>query len=166
MSATGLPTATPESDAVDAAVARHGSRPDRLIEMLHDLHDAFGHVPPTCVPRLAATLNLSRADVHGVITYYDDFRSTPGGRLVVQLCRAEACQAVGARRLADHARARLGIDFGEVSADGDVELRGVFCLGNCACGPSVRIGDRLHARVSPEALDGILAADGVTEGSV
>src|ERR1700755_2614036 len=124
-------TATAEATA-QAIAAEHGNRPDAPIEILHALQAALGCVPEEAVPALANALNLSRAEVHGVVTFYHDFRRVPAGRHVLKMCRAEACQAAGGRRVADHVRERLGIEFGETSADGRVTLDAVYCLGLCA----------------------------------
>lgn len=128
-----------------------------LLPILHELQKQLGYIPAEVVPTIALGLGLSRAEVHGVITFYHQFRSTPPGRHVVQICRAEACQAMGGRGLADHARASLGVDFGETTADGAITLQQVFCLGNCACSPSVRIDDAIYARVDAVRLDALVA---------
>ena len=107
---------------------------------------------------IAHALNLSRADVHGVIGFYHDFRTEPPGEHTLHLCRAEACQAMGARELERHARERLGVGFGETTANGLFTLEPVYCLGNCACAPSLRINDEVHARVSAERFDELIAA--------
>lgn len=125
--------------------------------MLHAIQDEFGHVPDQAVPVIARSLNLSRAEVHGVITFYHHFRSHAPGRHVVQVCRAEACQAVGAVALEAHAKKCLGIDFHETTADGAVTLEAVYCLGNCAVGPSLRIDDDIVGRVTPARFDEIIA---------
>lgn len=106
----------------------------------------------------ASAMGLSRAEIHGVMSFYHDFRSEPAGEHIVHLCRAEACQAMGARELERHARERLGIGFGETTADGLFTLEPVYCLGNCACSPSIRINDATHARVSAEKFDALIAA--------
>lgn len=129
-----------------------------LLPVLHALQARLGFVPPDSVPAIARALNLSRAEVHGVISFYHDFRSEPGGRHRVQICRAEACQSVGARELEAHACATLGVAVGETTEDGAVTLDAVYCLGNCACGPSVRVGDSVYARVDAAKLDELLAA--------
>ena len=126
-------------DTVAAICAGHGNRPDHLIEILHDIQGQLGHVPAGALQTVADALNLSRAEVHGVFTFYHDFRDVPAGRHVVKLCRAEACQAVGCEALADHAERTFGTKFGTTSADGRVTLEAVYCLGNCALGPSVMI---------------------------
>jgi len=127
-----------------------------LLPILHALQDRFGYVDDAAVPLLAEELNLSRAEVHGVITFYHDFRRHPGGRHVVKVCRAEACQALGAGMLEQHAKKTLGVDYHGTTRDGNVTLEQVFCLGNCACGPSVMVDDKLYARVTPQRFDGIV----------
>lgn len=145
-------------------IARYADVPGGLLPLLHALQDEVGHVPPAVVPDIARALNLSRAEVHGVISFYHEFRQQPAGRHVVQVCRAEACQSVGGRDLERHARDRLGVDFGETTGDGAVTLEPVYCLGNCACGPSVRVGDRVHARMTPDRFDQLLGKLGVEAG--
>lgn len=154
------------AERVRSIVAAHAGERGPLMPILHDVVEQLGYVDPAVVPVLAAELNLSRADVHGVVTFYKDFRQTPPGRVTVRLCRAEACQAVGADALADAARLRYGLDFGETAPDGSVTLDEVFCFGNCALGPSVEVAGRLHGRVDADrlvaAVDAALAADGET----
>ena len=127
-----------------------------LLPILHAVQEALGYVPPEAIPVLADELNLSRADVHGVVTFYHDFRSKPAGRTTVRLCRAEACQSVGAGRLVDHLRDRYGMALGETSLDGSVTVEQVFCLGNCALGPAAQVDGRLHGRVDEARLSAIL----------
>lgn len=127
-----------------------------LLPILHAVHAELGHIDTVDLPVIADVLNLSVAEVHGVVTFYKDFRREPAGRATVRICQAEACQAVGARELADHARQRLGVGFGETTPDGAVSLDEVFCLGNCALGPAVQVGERLHGRVSRARLDVLL----------
>ncbi|AEA25240.1 formate dehydrogenase subunit gamma [Pseudonocardia benzenivorans] len=135
--------------------AHRGSR-GPLLPILHAVQAELGHVPPSVVPLLAERLNLSRAEVHGVVTFYRDFRAAPPGRVTVRVCRAEACQAVGGQALLEHAVASLGVERGETTPDGAVTLDEVFCLGNCALGPAVQVGDRLHGRVTPARLDALI----------
>ncbi|HEU4664326.1 MAG TPA: formate dehydrogenase subunit gamma, partial [Dokdonella sp.] len=124
----------------------------------HGIQDALGWVPSAALPAVARALDLGRAEVHGVVSFYHHFRSAPPGRHVVRLCRAEACQALGARALAAHARASLGIDWHGTTADGAITLEPVYCLGNCGCGPSLLVDeDGLHARVTPAAFDALVA---------
>lgn len=152
---TSSPTQSLE-DRVRSIAAEHRDDRGALLPILHAVMDEMGYVDPAAIPILADELNLSRADVYGVVTFYHDFRQTPPGRTTVRICRAEACQAVGAAELADRARNRLGVGFGETTMDGAVTLEQVFCLGNCATGPSVQVDDRLYGRVTPERLDGML----------
>ena len=138
--------------------------PGGLLPLLHAIQADIGYVPSESVADIAMALNLSRAEVHGVISFYHDFRSAPQGRHVLQICRAEACQAMGSRTLEAHAKNTLGIDYGDTTADGAISLQPVYCLGNCACSPSVRIDDDVHARVDTERLDALLAALPAVEG--
>ena len=146
-----------ELASVQRAIDANKTRPGALLPILHAVQDALGYVPPDALPTIAYELNLTRADVHGVVSFYHDFRSTPPGRHVVKVCRAEACQARGARALEAHAKQALGIDFGETTPDGAVTLEAVYCLGNCGCGPSVLVdADELHANVTAERFDALL----------
>jgi formate dehydrogenase subunit gamma len=136
----------------------HAGKPGALLPILHAIQERFGHVPPQAVAVVADVLNLSRADVHGVVSFYHDFRAAPPGRHVVKLCRAEACQAVGARGLERHATAALGVAFGETTADGAITLEPVYCLGNCAAGPSMMVDGEPIGRVDEAAFDAAVAA--------
>lgn len=162
-----IPTAQAGRDGADATVANAAIArivaarrdvPGALLPILHDIQDSQGFIPADAVPVIAKALNLSRAEVHGVITFYHHFREQPAGRHVVQVCRAEACQSVGADALAVHARKTLGCDFHETTADGRFTLEPVYCLGQCACGPAMTIGDRLHARVDAQRFDKLINA--------
>jgi len=154
-----------QEELIAGLLARFRDVPGGLLPLLHAVQDAIGFIPAESVPAIARGMGLSRAEVHGVVTFYHDFRSVPAGRHVLQVCRAEACQAVGGRELERHARDTLGVDFGETTADGAVTLEPVYCLGNCACGPSVRLDDAVYARVGPARLDKLLGtlAEGVTQ---
>jgi len=144
---------------VEAAIARHRGRPGALLPILHAVQDALGHVPEGAVAPIAAALNMTRADVHGVVSFYHHFRSAPPGRHVLQLCRAEACQSMGARELESHARTRLGLSAtAHHTGDGQFTLEPVYCLGNCALSPSLLLDGRLHGRMTPARLDALLAA--------
>ncbi len=147
--------------AVQHAIDQHAQRPGALLPVLHAVQDALGFVPADFVATIAEALNLSRAEVHGVISYYHFFRSAPPGRHVVQVCRAEACQACGAEALLAHAERALGCALHETRADGAVTLEPVYCLGLCASSPAIQIDDRLHARLTPQRLDQLLAELGV-----
>ncbi|MFZ0498565.1 MAG: formate dehydrogenase subunit gamma [Steroidobacteraceae bacterium] len=143
-------------EAVRRIVGDLKGRPGPLIEVLHAIQAELGYVPPAAVRLVASELNLSRAEVHGVVSFYHFFRSTPPGVHTVSVCRAESCQAVGGEALAAYARRRLGVDFHGTTPDGRFSLEPVYCLGNCACSPAVMIDGRLHGRVSPERFDALL----------
>lgn len=154
---------TPAS-VTQAVLARHVGEPGALLPILHDVQDALGHIPREVVPQIADGLNLSRAEVHGVVTYYHHFRAEAPGRHAVQVCRAEACQAMGADVLMAHAERTLGCHtqggHGSTSADGRYTLNPVFCLGLCASSPAVVVDGQLHARMTPAKFDKIVNALG------
>ena len=151
--------AAPANEArILAAVERHRHRDGPLIEILHEVQGEFGCIPSGAVPVIARALNLSRAEVHGVVTFYHHFRSKVPGRHVLQICRAESCQAAGGRALERHAQQRLGVGFGETTPDGRVTLEAVFCLGLCACSPAAMLDDEVHGRVTPERFDALIDA--------
>ena len=128
-----------------------------LLPILHAVQAEFGHVPLDALPVIAKSLNLSRAEVHGVMSFYHDFREEPAGKHVVKLCRAEACQSMGADRVAAHAKAALGVDWHGTTADGAVTLEPIFCLGLCACAPAAMVDGKLVGRVDEARLDALLA---------
>ena len=144
--------------AVVAIVNALKHQPGALMPILRRIQDDLGWVPPASIPLIAHELNLSRAEVHGVVSFYHDFRHEPPGRNLVRICRAESCQAMGAVALANHARKRLGADFGTTSADGAFSLEAVYCLGNCACSPAVVINGELLGRVTPNSFDGAISS--------
>jgi formate dehydrogenase subunit gamma len=137
---------------VSNALARFAREPGPLLEILHAVQNELGCVPAEAVPLIADGLNISRAEVHGVISFYHHFREKTPGHYVVQLCRAEACQSMNAHALEEFVRSRLRIGFGETTPDGRVTLEAVYCLGNCACAPSMMVNGELHGRVSPESF--------------
>jgi formate dehydrogenase subunit gamma len=124
--------------------------------MLHALQAKFGYVDPAAVPIMASALNLSRAEVHGVITFYHDFRQHPGGRHTIKICRAEACQSMGADALIEHVKDHLGVDFHGTTSDGAFTLEAAYCLGNCACSPAMLVGDELYGRLDEKRFDSII----------
>ena len=144
--------------AVERAVLAHKDTAGPLIPALHAVQDALGYIPPAGVPLIAEGLNLSRAEVHGVISFYHYFRTTPPGRHTIHLCRAEACQSMHARALEAHARAQLGIEFHETTPDGTFTLEPVYCLGNCALAPAMMIDGALYGRVNASRFDDVTAA--------
>jgi formate dehydrogenase subunit gamma len=143
----------PEDEVVDRAIAENLSREGALLPILHAVQDALGFIPPEALPRIAVALNISKAEVHGVVTFYHDFRTAPAGRHIVKVCRAEACQSRGSEALAEHVKAALGVDFKETRGDGGVTLEPVYCLGNCALGPSLMLDGRIVGRVTPERFE-------------
>ncbi len=134
----------------------HKGRKGALLPILHDIQAEFGMVDDAMVPEIAESLNLSRADVHGVVTFYHDFRRAPAGRHVVKLCAAEACQAAGGRTLKERAEAILGVPMEATAGDGSVTLEPVYCLGLCSVAPAAMVDGRIHGRLSPERLETIL----------
>ena len=148
---------------IERLIAQHKIMPGGLLPLLHAIQAEIGHVPETAVAAIAAGLNLSRADVHGVISFYHDFKTHPVGRHRVQICRAEACQSMGSRQLEAHAKKTLAIDYHQTTDDGQVTLEPVYCLGNCACSPSVRVDDNVYARVDAQRFDALIAALGASQ---
>jgi formate dehydrogenase subunit gamma len=146
-----------QRSAVLAACAERKTLPGALLPILHAVQEALGYVPKDSVPLIARELNLSVADVHGVVSFYHYFRQERPGRHVIHLCRAEACQAVGAQALEAHAKAHLKIDFHGTTADGAISLEPVYCLGNCALGPSLMIDENLKGRVTTARFDALMS---------
>ncbi|MEO7917392.1 MAG: formate dehydrogenase subunit gamma [Dokdonella sp.] len=156
--ALDAPLSARQRASIDAVLEQLRELPGALLPILHAIQDALGFVPPSAVPLIANSLNLSRADVHGVISFYHDFRNTAPGRHRLQLCRAEACQAVGARALERHVCERLQVNQHETTTNNAVSLEPVYCLGNCASGPSLMLDGRLHGRMTPARIDRLLDA--------
>jgi formate dehydrogenase subunit gamma len=140
-----------DAETARATCAVHGNDPARLIEILHDIQSERGFVPEAVLPVIAGALNLSRAEVHGVMSFYHDFRRAPAGRVTVKVCRAEACRSMGAQRLIERLCGRLGIAPGETSGDG-VTVEAVYCLGNCSLSPAAMIDGRLLGRLDDAGL--------------
>jgi formate dehydrogenase subunit gamma len=148
---------SPDLAAVDVIVDDLKAEPGALLPILHAVQDRLGHIPAEAVPVIAAALNRSAAEIHGVVGYYHHFRTEPAGASVLRLCRAEACQARGADDLARHAAETLGCGFHETTADGAVTLEPAYCLGLCASGPAALVGDdQPHARLTPARLDALI----------
>ena len=142
---------------VEEIIAAHEGMEGPLLPILHAVQVAFGHVPQAALPVIAQALLISRAEVHGVMTFYHDFREEPAGRHVLKLCRAESCQSVGADRVAAHAQARLGVDWHGTTPDGKLTLEPVFCLGLCACGPAAMVDGRVVGRVDEARIEALIA---------
>jgi formate dehydrogenase subunit gamma len=139
-------------------ISSFGAKPELLVQILHAFLERYSFISEEAIRQIADELNLSRADVHGVVSFYHDFRREPPGRRIVRICQAESCQAMGSRELTEHARQKLGIDLHETTADGETTLEAVYCLGNCACSPAVMIDETVHGRVDADKFDRLLAA--------
>ena len=150
-----------DKDIASEIIARHGARPKMLIQILHEFLEHFTWIPEAAVRQLAEELNLSRADVHGVVSFYHDFRTTPPGKHVIKICQAEACQAMGSSELAAYAESVLGMKMPESSED--MTLEPVYCLGNCACSPSVMVDGNTYGRVSHERFDDLVGTTRVRD---
>ena len=147
-----------QADLAMSIATRLMHKPGALLPVLHAIQDELGYIPGNVVPIVAKLLNLSRAEVHGVISFYHLFRTEPPGKKIVYICRAESCQAMGSRALESHAKASLGIDYHETTGDGEVSLEPIYCLGNCACSPAIMIGEQVHSRVTPALFDELVAS--------
>lgn len=139
-------------ERLQAIITRHLGDEGPLLPILHDVQAEWGMIPEAAQPVIAEALGMSRAEIHGVVSFYHDFRQEPAGRHVLRLCRAEACQSMGADALAEQVRAALGLDWHETTPDGRLTLEPVFCLGLCACGPSAQLDDRLVGRATTDKL--------------
>ena len=151
---------TAASDLVHAIVARLKSEEGPLLPILHAVQEALGCIPPEAVRLIAGELNLTRAEVHGVVTFYHDFRLELPGRHVIKLCRAEACQSMGGETLVARAQDHLGIPCGQTTADGNVTLESIYCLGLCATAPSAMVDGRPVGRLTATRLDALLKEAG------
>ena len=145
-----------DKQAAAEIIANHESRPEMLVQILQGFIARFGWITEDAIRQLADELNLSRADVHGVVSYYHDFRTTPPGRHVIKICQAEACQAMGSRELSTHAAGSLGVNMH--CSNEAVTLEPVYCLGNCACSPAVMVDGKTYGRVSTDRFDDIVAS--------
>jgi len=130
--------------------------PEMLLQILHAFIARFSYVSDAAMRQIALELNISRADVHGVVSFYHDFRTKPPGKHIVKICQSESCQAMGSRELTSRAEARLGIKINETTVDGNVTLEPIYCLGNCACSPAVMIDDNVYGRVDMNKLDDLI----------
>ena len=152
-----MKSAEPQQDTKVRRLAEaKAAEPGALLPILHSIQDELGYVPETAVGIVAEVLNLSRAEVHGVVTFYHFFRTHPVGKHTLYVCRAEACQSMGSRELEQYVRKKLGVDFHETTADGRFSLEPVYCLGNCACSPAVMVDETVYGRVTPERIDEIV----------
>ncbi len=155
-----LPDTAIDGAEIDRIIDAHMHLEGPLLPLLHALQHAFGFVPAQAMGPITAALNITRAELHGVISFYHDFRDKPAGRHVLKVCRAEACQAVGGTALAEATLAKLGLDWHGTTANGAVTIEPVYCLGLCACAPAVMVDDRVVGRVDTARMDAILAEAG------
>lgn len=146
----------PKHEAASRIASRYDNKADALLEILHDLQHEVGHVPEASLPVLAKALNLSRAEVHGVVSFYHEFRRKPAGRHIVKVCRAEACQSMKGNELADAAQKSLKVKFGETTSDGAITLEAVYCLGLCATSPSLLVDERPMGRMTPQKFEALV----------
>ncbi|HEY8193486.1 MAG TPA: NAD(P)H-dependent oxidoreductase subunit E [Hyphomicrobium sp.] len=154
---TPPPPSTPAELAALAICARHGNAASELLEILHELQHELGYVPEATLPFIARALNRSRAEIYGVVTFYHDFKRHPVGKHIVKICRAEACQSMGTDQLCKHAEQSLKTPLGGTTANGQVTIEQVFCLGNCALSPAVMVGEKLYGKVDARRFDEIIA---------
>ena len=147
-----------DKQVASSIISSFDARPEMLVQVLNAFIERFGWISDNAIRQLAEELNLSRADVHGVVSYYHDFRTTPPGKHIVKVCEAESCQAMGSRELAAHARKTLGVEMHSSSAD--ITLEPVYCLGNCACSPAIMVDGKTYGRVSKARFDDIVASFG------
>ena len=141
---------------IQQIAAANADKPGGLLPILHEIQRKLGFIPDAGVPTIAEALNLSRAEINGVISFYHLFRTNPPGRRTLYLCRAEACQSMGGRALEKHVKSRLGVGFHETTSDGEFTLEPIYCLGNCACAPAVMIDRDVYGRLTPQRLDEVL----------
>lgn len=139
-------------------INRFGAKPEMLVQILHAFVERYSFIGEDAIRQIADELNLSRAEVHGVVSFYHDFRTKPAGKRVIKICQAEACQAMGSRKLTAHAEKKTGVALGGTDEDGELTLEAVYCLGNCACSPALMDGDRVYGRVDAKGFDRILAS--------
>ena len=142
--------------ALDKLIAEYQSMPGALLPLLHAIQDSIGYVPETSYPAISKALNLSLAEVHGVVTFYHHFRTTPSGRHILQICRAESCKAMGADALEAHAKQHLNVDYHQTTADQAITLEPVYCLGNCALSPNVMMDEEVYGRMTAADLDTLI----------
>ena len=138
-------------------INRFGAKPEMLVQILHAFVERYTYISDDAIRQIALALNLSRAEVHGVVSFYHDFRTKPAGKRVIRICQAESCQAMGSHRLTEHAENKTGLRLNETSSNGELTLEAVYCLGNCACSPAIMDGDKVYGRVDAERFDRILA---------
>jgi formate dehydrogenase subunit gamma len=145
-----------DSTIATEIINNFGAAPEMLVQILIAFVERYSYISEQAIRQLAQELNLSRAEVHGVVSFYHDFRTEPPGNRVVKICQAESCQAMGGRELTSHAEKKFGISLSQTTDDGEVTLDPVYCLGNCACSPAVMVDEQVYGRVDAKKLDSIL----------
>ena len=145
-----------ETDALNNLIDAHSQLEGPLLPILHAIQDAFGFIPEASINLIADKLQLTRAEVHGVISFYHYFRTTAPGKHTIQICRAESCQSMGSRELEKNIKQKLKVDYHQTTADGEITLEPVYCLGNCGCSPAIRVNNNIHGRVDMETFDEIV----------
>lgn len=146
-----------ELTRIETHIAAHQARPGALLPLLHAIQDDIGYIPEGVYPQISKALALSVAEVHGVVTFYHHFRTHPAGKHVLQVCRAESCQAMGSEKLEAHIKSTLGIDYHQTTTDGAITLEPVYCLGNCGCSPAVMLDDEVYGRMTEEKVAALVA---------
>ncbi len=145
-----------DSTIATEIINNFGAAPEMLVQILVAFVERYSYISEEAIRQIAEELNLSRAEVHGVVSFYHDFRTQPPGKRIIKICQAESCQAMGSRELTSHAEKRLGVNLSQTTDDGEVTLEPVYCLGNCACSPAVMIDEQVYGRVDARKLDSIL----------
>ncbi len=153
-------------DIIEQVLSSLKDKPGPLLPILHMIQNKLGYVPDKAISLIAPALNLSRAEVHGVVSFYHHFSSTPRGKHIIEVCRAESCQAVGGRDIEKYAKEKLKLNWYETSRDKQITLEPVYCLGNCACSPSIRVGKQILGRVDTKRLDQLIDDLGTTTISI
>lgn len=141
---------------LEAIIAELKQKPGALLPVLHRVQTQLGYISPTAQALIAKGLNLSTAEIHGVVSFYEDFKTEPGAKHTLQICRAEACQSVGGRQLEQHLKNQLGIEYHQATKDNQLQLEPVYCLGNCACAPSIKFDQKIHGRVTIDLADRLI----------
>jgi formate dehydrogenase subunit gamma len=154
---TKINLSTWQAENVTNIVEAMQNKPGALLPILHAVQGKLGYIPAELLPLIADGINVSKAEVHGVVSFYHYFRSTPAGNHMIQICRAESCQAMGSGALESHVKQTLNIDYHQTTADGDITLEPVYCLGNCACSPAIRIGEEVHSHVDNNKFDQLVS---------
>ena len=150
-------TAAQQTEKIQTHIAQHKIMPGALLPLLHAIQDDFGYIPEDAYLPISKALALSVAEVHGVVTFYHHFRTHPAGRHILQICRAESCQAMGSEKLEATIKAKLGIDYHQTTSDGAITLEPIYCLGNCACSPAVMLDDEVYGRMDNQKMVELVA---------